>query len=83
MIPSPICANSCFYSDRLFVADMIAEVTQPSLGVGYEIGRGFALGLNILCLYRPQPDKSESNTIMTVSISRECHTSYDIFPRAK
>ena len=38
---------------------MVAEVTQPSLGVGYEIGRGFALGLKILCLYRPQPDKSE------------------------
>jgi 2'-deoxynucleoside 5'-phosphate N-hydrolase len=31
---------------------MIAEVTTPSLGVGYEIGRAEALGKPILCLFR-------------------------------
>eukprot|EP00093_Oithona_nana_P007531 07531.XXX_209477_207236_1 [CDS] Oithona nana genome sequencing. len=36
---------------------IVAEVTQPSLGVGYEIGRAVAMGKRILCLYRPQPDK--------------------------
>ncbi|KAK4325795.1 hypothetical protein Pmani_003639 [Petrolisthes manimaculis] len=36
---------------------VVAEVTQPSLGVGYEIGRANAMGKKILCLYRPQPDK--------------------------
>ena len=36
---------------------VVAEVTQPSLGVGYEIGRAVAFGKTILCLYRPQPDK--------------------------
>ena len=39
----------------LFAADVIiAEVTQPSLGVGYEIGRAFEHNKHILCLYRPQ-----------------------------
>ncbi|XP_071540675.1 5-hydroxymethyl-dUMP N-hydrolase-like [Panulirus ornatus] len=36
---------------------IVAEVTQPSLGVGYEIGRGVAMSKKILCLYRPQPDR--------------------------
>lgn len=31
---------------------VIAEVTTPSLGVGYEIGRAEAMGKPILCLYR-------------------------------
>ncbi|XP_031203430.1 2'-deoxynucleoside 5'-phosphate N-hydrolase 1 isoform X2 [Mastomys coucha] len=33
---------------------VVAEVTQPSLGVGYELGRAVALGKPILCLFRPQ-----------------------------
>lgn len=34
-------------------ADLIvAEVTTPSLGVGYELGQAEALGKPILCLYR-------------------------------
>ncbi|XP_061424609.1 2'-deoxynucleoside 5'-phosphate N-hydrolase 1 [Lethenteron reissneri] len=32
---------------------VVAEVTQPSLGVGYEIGRAVAMKKNILCLFRP------------------------------
>ncbi len=31
---------------------VIAEVTTPSLGVGYEIGRAVEMGVKILCLYR-------------------------------
>ena len=31
---------------------MIAEVTIPSLGVGYEIGRAEALSIPVLCLFR-------------------------------
>ena len=34
---------------------MVAEVTHPSLGVGYEIGRAVELGKPVLCLYRPPP----------------------------
>ena len=36
---------------------LVAEVTQPSLGVGYEIGRAFDMNKKMLCLYRPQPGK--------------------------
>ncbi len=31
---------------------MVAEVTTPSLGVGYEIGRAVEWGIPILCLFR-------------------------------
>ena len=43
---------------RVF-AVLVAEVTQPSLGVGYEIGRAVDMDKRILCLYRPQPGKRE------------------------
>ena len=33
---------------------IIAEVTNPSLGVGYELGRAIAYNKKILCLYRQQ-----------------------------
>ncbi|KAK6962241.1 2p-deoxynucleoside 5p-phosphate N-hydrolase 1 [Biomphalaria glabrata] len=36
---------------------VIAEVTQPSLGVGYEIGRAVAMKKPVFCLYRPQQGK--------------------------
>jgi 2'-deoxynucleoside 5'-phosphate N-hydrolase len=32
---------------------VVAEVTTPSLGVGYEIGRAVVMGKPILCLFRP------------------------------
>lgn len=52
------------YVEKLKQADcLIAEVTQPSLGVGYEIGRAVAMGKKVLCLYRPQPDKKLSSMI--------------------
>ncbi|XP_042233998.1 2'-deoxynucleoside 5'-phosphate N-hydrolase 1-like isoform X2 [Homarus americanus] len=47
---------------------IVAEVTQPSLGVGYEIGRGVAMGKRILCLYRPQPNKILSAMIRGADI---------------
>ncbi|MEK7570291.1 MAG: nucleoside 2-deoxyribosyltransferase [Patescibacteria group bacterium] len=39
---------------------VIAEVTSPSLGVGYEIATAENLGKPILCLYRPLPGTSLS-----------------------
>ena len=33
---------------------VVAEVTLPSLGVGYEIGRAESLDIPVLCLYREQ-----------------------------
>jgi len=35
---------------------VVAEVTTPSLGVGYEIGRAVAWGKPVLALYRPDAD---------------------------
>lgn len=36
---------------------VVAEVTTPSLGVGYEIGIAQSLGIPVLCLYRPGSDR--------------------------
>ncbi|XP_013372363.1 PREDICTED: 2'-deoxynucleoside 5'-phosphate N-hydrolase 1 isoform X1 [Chinchilla lanigera] len=36
-----------------FSPAVVAEVTQPSLGVGYELGRAVALNKPVLCLFRP------------------------------
>lgn len=49
--------NNNSLNSTLIIA-VVAEVTQPSLGVGYEIGRAVAMGKKILCLYRPQEGKS-------------------------
>jgi nucleoside 2-deoxyribosyltransferase len=43
---------------------IIAEITQPSLGVGYEIGAANALGKPVLALYHPQPDRKPSSMIV-------------------
>ena len=51
----------------LFISAIVAEVTQPSLGVGYEIGRAVAMGKRILCLYRPQPDKRKPTEFLPPS----------------
>lgn len=42
---------------------IVAEVTQPSLGVGYEIGRAFEKKKKILCLFRPDSGKHLSAMI--------------------
>lgn len=36
---------------------IVAEVTQPSLGVGYELGRAVTMNKKILCLFRPSSGK--------------------------
>jgi len=42
---------------------VVAEVTTPSLGVGYELGRATALKKPVLCLYREQPERPLSAMI--------------------
>ncbi|HYF29238.1 MAG TPA: nucleoside 2-deoxyribosyltransferase [Candidatus Paceibacterota bacterium] len=53
-------------NEEIFARDMawvreadaiVAEVSTPSLGVGYELGQAVALGKPILCLFRPQEGK--------------------------
>ncbi|XP_063430089.1 putative 2'-deoxynucleoside 5'-phosphate N-hydrolase 1 isoform X2 [Mytilus trossulus] len=39
------------------------EVTQPSLGVGYEIGRAVGMDKKILCLFRPNSGRKLSSMI--------------------
>ena len=39
---------------------LVAEVTAPSLGVGYEIGRAVEWGKPVICLYRPSNGKKLS-----------------------
>ena len=42
---------------------IVAEVTTPSLGVGYELGMAEALGKKVLCLYRKSEGKRLSAMI--------------------
>ena len=50
--------------DWLRSADvLVAEVTTPSLGVGYEIGRAVEWGKRVICLYRPADGRRLSGMI--------------------
>jgi len=42
---------------------LVAEVTTPSLGVGYEIGRATEWGTPVLCLFRPASGRALSAMI--------------------
>lgn len=42
---------------------LVAEVTQVSMGVGYEIGRAVESGKKVLCLFRPGENKRLSAMI--------------------
>ncbi|XP_056266811.1 2'-deoxynucleoside 5'-phosphate N-hydrolase 1 isoform X2 [Pseudoliparis swirei] len=53
--------ESTLTSDLCLV--VVAEVTQPSLGVGYELGRAVAMETKVLCLFRPASGRSLSAMI--------------------
>ena len=42
---------------------IVAEVTVPSLGVGYELGIGQSLGKPVICLYREKDGRQLSAMI--------------------
>lgn len=42
---------------------LVAEVTTPSLGVGYEIGKATEWGTPVLCLFRPRSGRALSAMI--------------------
>lgn len=42
---------------------LVAEVTTPSLGVGYEIGRAVEWGTRVICLHRPAAGRRLSGMI--------------------
>lgn len=43
---------------------VIAEVTNPSLGVGYEIAKAEEWGKPVLALYRPSPERKLSAMVL-------------------
>ncbi|XP_077341593.1 5-hydroxymethyl-dUMP N-hydrolase-like [Lithobates pipiens] len=50
--------------ERLKKADVVvAEVTRPSFGVGYELGQALAMNKKILCLFRPSCGRALSAMI--------------------
>ena len=52
-----ISENTIFERDTKWLREsdiIVAEVTQPSLGVGYEIALGESLGKRIVCLFKQQ-----------------------------
>jgi len=55
-----------YRKDRAWLEEcdvLVAEVTTPSLGVGYEIGLAESLGKKILCLFRPDSGRKLSAMI--------------------
>ena len=42
---------------------LVAEVTTPSLGVGFEIGKATEWGMRVLCLFRPGAGRTLSALI--------------------
>lgn len=47
---------------------VVAEVTLPSLGVGYELGRAVDMKKKILCLFRPSSGRSETTFLMFIHL---------------
>lgn len=65
---------------------MVAEVTQPSLGVGYELFIAQAVGKKILCLHRPQEGRRLSamisgNTGLNIRQYTEPSQAFDIIDK--
>ena len=66
---------------------LIAEVTQPSLGVGYEIGRMVEWHKPILCLYRPSETRilsamiagSDGITVKEYKTAADLKEIFDVF----
>ncbi|MCK4635480.1 MAG: nucleoside 2-deoxyribosyltransferase [Candidatus Moranbacteria bacterium] len=62
---------------------IIAEVTNPSLGVGYEIGRAVEKNKKIICLYRKQTDRNKRLSAMINGCEDVVNEEYDNFESAK
>ncbi|XP_069744006.1 uncharacterized protein [Narcine bancroftii] len=73
------------------LAVIVAEVTQPSLGVGYEIGRAASMNKKILCLFQKPskyvmtlhsstPQTPPSQTPLTILWARCCMGDPDTLP---
>ena len=70
---SPLSADKIWERDITWVKEadaVIAEVSNPSLGVGYEIAKAEEWGKPVLALYRTAPDRKLSAMIAG---SPHCH----------
>lgn len=57
---------------------LVAEVTTPSLGVGYELGIAQAMGKRVMCLFRPCPGRDLSAMVAGNNLFRvECYQNID------
>jgi hypothetical protein len=64
--PDPVEDSAIHDRDMKWLSEaavLIAEVTQPSIGVGYEIGRAVEKNIPVLCLFRPEPGRHLSAMI--------------------
>ena len=64
---SPLPADQIWQRDINWVREadaIIAEVSNPSLGVGYEIAKAEAWGKPVLALYQPLPERKLSAMIL-------------------
>ncbi len=52
---------------------VVADVTVPSLGVGYEIGRAIEMGKPVLCLFQPESGFNLSAMIAGSDQVELCH----------
>ncbi|KAB0337781.1 hypothetical protein FD755_025470, partial [Muntiacus reevesi] len=59
---------------------VVAEVTQPSLGVGYELGRAVALHKPVLCLFRPQSGRAAHGSEFQVCYYHEAEVEAVVLP---
>lgn len=56
---------------------LIAEVTNPSMGVGYEIGRAIERGKKVICLYRKHGNKGKRLSAMIGGCKDVINEEYD------
>lgn len=61
------CLQGCVTSDLCVHTVVVAEVTQPSLGVGYELGRAVDMKKKIFCLFRPSSGRCEDTSHLCTS----------------
>lgn len=62
---------------------VVAEVTTPSFGVGYEIARALAADIPVLCLYRPAEGRRLSAMIAGApGVTVVDYLSFDELPEA-
>lgn len=68
-------ADEIWQTDLAWIQEadvVIAEVTNPSLGVGYEIAKAEEWGKPVLALYRPSPERKLSAMILGSPKVKNC-----------